>query len=216
VAYGERAIVDRTLGSMRTASEFVPGATSGNATSIVVAAPPSAVWRAIEEVRLDDLRATQLLMGIRSLPARVLHRGSLRRGRRRATAPLIEAMAAGRFIVLHREPEAILTLGLVGQFWRLDGGDDADVDSAAEFVAFDQPGFVKAAIDFQLEPVDGGTRLVTHTCNRATDQATAQRFGWYWLLIGPGSKAIRLDILHAVRRRAERLHRATSAQPSTR
>ena len=117
MAYGERVIGDRTLGSMRTASEFVPGATSGNATSTFVGAPPSDVWRAIEEVRLDELRATQLLMGIRSVPARVLHHGSLRRGRRRPTAPLIEAMAAGRFIVLHREPGVILTLGLVGQFW---------------------------------------------------------------------------------------------------
>src|SRR5262245_47965383 len=137
---------------MRTASEFVPGATSGNSTETVVAAPPSTVWRAIEEVRLDDLRVTQLLMGIRSLPARVLHRGALRRSRRHVAGSVIEAMAGGRFVELHREPEAIITLGLVGQFWRLDGGDDADVDTAAEFVAFDQPGFVKAAIDFQLEP----------------------------------------------------------------
>jgi hypothetical protein len=201
---------------MRTASEFVPGATSGNATSTVVAAPPSVVWQALDEIGLDELRVTQLLMGIRSLPARVLHRGSLRRGRRRATAALVEAMTAGRFVELHREPEAIITLGLVGQFWRLDGGDDADIETAAEFVAFDRPGFVKAAIDFQLERCDRGTRVITHTCNRATDRPTAQRFRWYWLLIGPGSKAIRLDILHAVRRRAERLHRATGAQPSTR
>jgi hypothetical protein len=201
---------------MRTASEFVPGATSGNATSTVVAAPPSVVWHALEEIGLDDLRVTQLLMGIRSVPARVLHRGALRRRRRRAGTPLFEAMTAGRFVELHREPEAIITLGLVGQFWRLDGGGDADIDTAAEFVAFDQPGFVKATIDFQLEPCDRGTRVITHTCNRATDRPTAQRFRWYWLLIGPGSKAIRLDILNAVRRRAERLHRPASARPSTR
>jgi RNA polymerase sigma-70 factor, ECF subfamily len=64
------------------------------------------------------------------------------------------------------------------------------------------------AIDFELESHEPRTRLSTRTRNRATDEATARRFHRYWLLIGPGSKAIRLDILRAVRRRAESVHRA--------
>lgn len=190
---------------MRTASEFVPAATSGNSTAIDIAAPPKVVWRAIEELCLDDLRVTRLLMAVRSLPARVRNRGALRAAPP-AVTPLIEAMVGGRFTMLSREPDTILTLGIVGQFWRLSGGSDAAVDSAAAFVGFDQPGFVKSAIDFELERSDRGTRLTTRTCNRATDEATARRFRRYWLLIGAGSKAIRLDILQAVRRRAESVH----------
>jgi hypothetical protein len=193
---------------MRTASEFVPGATSGNSTEIDIAAPPGVVWQAMEELRFDDLRATRVLMSMRSLPARVLGRGSLRSGRLDAAQPVLDAMAASRFVVLCREAEAMLTLGFVGQFWKLGGGDDADVSSAAAFVAFDQPGFVKSAIDFELERRPLGTRLTTRTRNRATDEATARRFRRYWLLIGPGSKAIRLDMLRAVRRRAESVQRA--------
>jgi hypothetical protein len=192
---------------MRTASEFVPGATSGNSTAIDIAASPSIVWRAIEDLRFEDLRATRLLMGVRSLPARILNLGSLRSGLA-APAPVIEAMVASRFVVLCGEPEAILTLGIVGQFWKLTGGDDAEVHTAEAFVAFDQPGFVKSAIDFELERRERGTRLMTHTCNRATDEITARRFRRYWLLIGPGSKAIRVDILRAVRRRVELAGRA--------
>jgi hypothetical protein len=199
---------------MRTASEFVPGAVSGNSTEIDIAAPPGVVWRVIEELHYDDLRATRLLMGARSLPARLLKRGSLRSGRLAAAPPVIEAMVASRFVVLCREPETILTLGIVGQFWKLTGGDDAAISSAAAFVAFDQPGFVKSAIDFELVRREGGTRLTTRTCNRATDEATARRFRRYWLLIGPGSKAIRLDILHAVRRQAESVHRGDHDQTS--
>ena len=146
-------------------------------------------------------------MAARSLPARLLNRGSLRSGRLAAAPPVIEAMVTRRFVVLCRQPEAILTLGIVGQFWRLTGGDDAGISSAAAFVTFDQPGFVKSAIDFELEPRHRGTRLTTRTCNRATDAAAARRFRRYWVLIGPGSKAIRLDILRAVRRRAESVHR---------
>ena len=191
---------------MRTASEFVPGATSGNTTEIDIDAPPAVVWREMEQLRFADLRTTRVLMGVRSLPARILHRGSLRSGRLEADRPVFEAMAGSRFVVLCREPGAILTLGIVGQFWKLGGGEDADVDGADAFVAFDQPGFVKSAIDFELEHRESGTRLTTRTRNRATDEATARRFRRYWMLIGPGSKAIRIDILRAVRRRAESCH----------
>lgn len=165
---------------MRTATEFVPAATSGNTTEIDIAAPPGVVWQVMEELRFADLRATRVLMGIRSLPARVLNRGSLRPGRVDTTASVFDAMATGRFVVLCREAEAILTLGIVGQFWKLTGGDDAKVTSAAGFVAFDQPGFVKSAIDFELESHHPGTRLTTRTRNRATDEATARVFRRYW------------------------------------
>jgi hypothetical protein len=193
---------------MRTATEFVPGATSGNTTAIDIAAPPGIVWQVMEELRSEDLRATQVLMGVRSLPARVLNRGSLRSSRLAAAQRVFDAMAASRFVVLCRETEAILTLGIVGQFWKLSGGDDADVSNAEAFVDFDRPGFVKSAIDFELESRSLGTRLTTRTRNRATDDATARKFRRYWLVIGPGSKAIRLDILRAVRRRAESVQRA--------
>jgi hypothetical protein len=145
---------------------------------------------------------------VRSLPARVLKRGTLRAARTDTSPPMLEAMAGSRFVELCREPESILTLGIVGQFWRLTGGDDAGIDDAAAFVSFDQPGFVKSAIDFELERRGSGTRLTTRTRNRPTDETTARRFRRYWLLIGPGSKAIRLDMLRAVRRRAESVTKA--------
>ena len=66
-------------------------------------------------------------------------------------------MSTSRFVELHREPEAILTLGIIGQFWKLAGGDDAKVTTADEFVAFDRPGFVVSAIDFELEPRGSAT-----------------------------------------------------------
>lgn len=198
---------------MRTASDFVPDATSGNDSAIDIAAPPDVVWRVLEELRVDDLRATKLLMGVRSLPARVLHRGSLRPRRAGAAATLLGAMTSSRFTVLCREPGTILTLGIVGQFWRLNGGDDANVGDAAAFVDFARPGFVKSAIDFVLEGREDGTRLTTRTCNRPTDDAAARRFRRYWRVIGPGSKLIRLDLLRAVRCRAETIPDGTRGEP---
>jgi hypothetical protein len=120
---------------MRTASEFLPAATSGNSAEIDIAAPPSVVWRVIEDLRFGDLRVTRLLVGFRSVPARLLGRGALRSGRLTAARSVVEAMVASRFVVLCREPEAILTLGIVGQFWKLTGGVDAAISNAAAYVS---------------------------------------------------------------------------------
>lgn len=189
---------------MQFASEFVPGATSGNTTEMDIEAPPELVWKALQALQFDDLRVTKLLIGIRSLPGVALGRGPVRRRRGGTrTSPLLEAITSSRFIILHSEPDRILTLGIVGQFWRLTGGNDAAVKDPATFVEFDEPGFVKSAIDFVLVPNGSGTRLTTNTCNRATDESTARLFRNYWRVIGLGSKLIRLDMLRAVRRRAE-------------
>lgn len=101
---------------MQTAAEFVPDATSGNATVIDIEAPPHVIWQAIQDLRLDDLRAARLLMGIRSLPAVVFGKGSLRRRfGRTAASPLIEALTSSRFVILYCEPDRILTLAVVSR-----------------------------------------------------------------------------------------------------
>ena len=70
-------------------------------------------------------------------------------------------------------------------------------------MAYDQPGFLKSAIDFLLVPHGSGTRLTTQTCNRATDETTARLFRRYWRVVGVGSKFVRVDMLAAIHRRAD-------------
>ena len=187
---------------MKTADDFVPGATSGNTTGIDIAASPEAVWKAMHTVTFGDLGVTRVLMGIRSIPARMKAGGTL--AKTHGIEPgMLDAMAAGQFCELDREEGQGLTLGLVGQFWKLNGGEDAEVRSSADFVAFDRPGFVKSAIDFVVEPTPMGSRLTTRTKNWATDPVAHRKFRRYWRLVGPGSKAIRFDMLRAIRHRAE-------------
>jgi len=191
----------------RVLDELVPRATSGNKTSIEIAATPERVWEAFNELTLRELRITGALMALRSLPAVVTGRGELTRRRRpegREPRKLVEAMASSRFVVLHLDPPHEAVLGLIGQFWKPSGGVDTDVADAEAFVAFDRPGFVKSAVGFVVEPSGAGARITTETRNQPTDAGTARRFGLYWKLVGWGSKATRLEMLRAVRRRAER------------
>jgi hypothetical protein len=135
------------------ASGFVPAATLGNSTAIEIAAAPDVVWRAIEELCFDELRDHPAADG-RSIAARP---GSQSRG--------VALAAAGGGHTADRGDDrcpvhcALSRAGHdshAGNRWTVldaGGADDNAVDSA---VAFDQPGFVKSAIDFELKRTERG------------------------------------------------------------
>ena len=52
-----------------------------------------------------------------------------------------------------REAPDELVLGAVGRFWQPSGGPRRI--EAAEFRDFDEPGFAKAAFNFEIEPAGG-------------------------------------------------------------
>jgi hypothetical protein len=62
---------------------------------------------------------------------------------------------------------------------------------------------MKVGMEFRLTPAVGGTHLSAETRVAATDLATRRRFNRYWFVVGPGSSAIRWEVLAAVARRAE-------------
>jgi hypothetical protein len=155
-----------------------------------IKAGPEAVWTALQEVTATDLPLARVLMLARSA-GRVRLKGSLPE-LRPALQPLFQT--EGREVVR----------GLITKAWRptpttkaLAGGPDA-------FAAFDEPGWVKVAIDFRLTPERGGTRVSTETRCKATDGRTRAVFGVYWLAIRAGSGLIRRETLAAVGRHAER------------
>ena len=73
------------------------------------------------------------------------------------------------------------------------------------FAAFTEPGWAKAAMSFQLCPLDGGqTLLAAETRVLATDATARRAFTPYWLLIRAGGAGfIRLEMMRAIARRAE-------------
>jgi hypothetical protein len=62
----------------------------------------------------------------------------------------------------------------------------------------------KGAVSLRVEGVAGRTVLTTETRVLCTDEGARRRFRRYWALIRPGSGAIRVAWLRAIRRRAER------------
>jgi hypothetical protein len=159
---------------------------------VAVAAPPEAVDRAIRTVSLNDVpvaRALVRLRGIRHDPG---------------GGPFLEQMSRRLgAVVVEDRPGSELAVGLVGQFWRLRGGDGARPRTPEEFARFDRPDWAKALMTFEVEPAGGGSRLATETRVRVPDRAARRRFRGYWLVVRPFSGLIRILLLRAAKRRAE-------------
>jgi len=162
-----------------------------------IAAPPAAVWDAVQDLRLGDLALSRALMGIRLLPAQLAGRTEASR--------MVEGrlLDEGPVAVLASDPDHAVLGGGVMQPWRLTGGDEPPELDAPALQAFAEPGWVKVGFDLVIEPSGRGSRLSTETRITATDPRTRARFGLYWLVIRLGSGLIRRDMLRAVARRAE-------------
>jgi hypothetical protein len=163
--------------------------------SRAIAAPPTVVWEELHRLTLSSLPLSALLIGARFLPAMLM------RGDREL--PLDRSFVdVAPIPVLSSEPPVALVLGGLLQPWRMSGGQGPALD-AAELRAWDEPGWVKAAMEFRLIPADAGTVLRTETRVAATDRASALLFSAYWLVVRPGSSTIRHEVLAAVAYRAE-------------
>lgn len=183
---------------MSRLDELLPGHQFAERHQIEIAAPPDVVRRTILELDASDLPLTGLLMGLRALPGRLRGKPGMERSGR-----VLDQMVDLGFVKLVDE-EDVVVLGAAGRFWEL-GSRPVRLADAAAFEAYDEPGTVRAVMDFRLEPAGGGrTRLVTETRIRAVDDAARRSFGRYWTLIRVGSGLIRHELLWAVRRRAER------------
>ncbi|HKV11477.1 MAG TPA: hypothetical protein VJ725_25255, partial [Thermoanaerobaculia bacterium] len=83
-------------------------------------------------------------------------------------------------------------------------GNVTHLSGPGEFLAFSREGFLKGAMDFTLEPLEGGrVRLRTETRVLPLGRGAARKFGLYWTVVQPGSALLRRAWLSAIRRRAE-------------
>jgi hypothetical protein len=164
--------------------------------SLEIAAPPEAVLVAARELTTREVPLFVVLMGLRGLPLLLRGRTPFRLDR-----PLLDQFTKLGFVELAEAPDE-LVIGGVGRFWSLDGG--LKRVPSAQFAGFDEPGWAKTVFHFHVEPQGDSTLLATETRVTCTDDRARRSFGRYWRVIKPGSVAIRLAWLRAIRRRALR------------
>ena len=176
--------------------DFLPAYDVHEVHSIGTSASPAAAMEAIRALTPLEVPVLVALMAVRSIPTLLNRRRPSLRGR------LLDGFRRGGFVDLRESPDE-LVFGGVGRFWQPAGGLRR-ID-AADFRDFAEPGFAKAAFNFQVERIDDGRTIVrTETRIATTDEHARRRFGRYWRVIHPGSALIRIAWLRAIRRRAER------------
>ncbi len=175
--------------------DFLPRYDVNEVHSVATSASPVAVMDAIRALTAAEVPVLVGLMAVRSLPA-------LLRGRRvPVRGPLLDGFRKSGFVMLHETPDE-LVLGGVGRFWEPTGGLRR-IDPT-EFGGFAEPGFAKAAFNFEIKRVGERTLLTTETRVATTDDRSRRTFARYWRVVHPGSALIRHAWLRAIRKRAER------------
>ena len=189
----------RRAGVVALVDDFLPDYDFHEVHRRQIAAPPAAALAGAKAATPGEMPLLRVLFALRSGPALLVRGRGLPSAKDRSLAA---QMIEFGFVPL-AETDHELVLGFVGQPWKLTGGSMPRLRSAKQWRSFDEPGYVKAVMDFRATASSGGSVLGTETRIKATDPASRRRFRPYWLLIRPASGVIRRVWLRAAERRAE-------------
>ena len=119
----------------------------------------------------------------------------------RPEALLAEVQSLGWLILADTPGEVVV--GAVTRPWEADAVFRPV--PAADYPAFDEPGYVKIVWTLRADPLDAKRSLfLTETRAGATDAFARRRFRCYWSFLSPGIVLIRRLMLRPVKAEAER------------
>jgi hypothetical protein len=185
---------------------FVPAYQFYEVHSVMIQAPPEAVYAAVKSVTAPEIHWYRVLAWLRSphlgrAPESVLNPPLDR--------PIVEVFLRSGFMLLADDPGREVVFGTIRgrcnpTLRQTQAKEWATHPQPEDFLRFNPPRCVKIAANFRLRPAMGGaTLLTTETRVYATDSTVARRFAAYWRVIYPGSSWIRVMWLDAIKRRAE-------------
>ena len=90
----------------------------------------------------------------------------------------------GEWVLLGEDPPSEVAFGVIGRFW--SGETSWEEIDAADFAAFDRPGFGKIACNFSLRAYGATRTLVSYEARTtATDETARRGFMRYWRPLSP-------------------------------
>ncbi len=169
-----------------TLDDLIPAPDWSERHSRAIAAPPPVVLAAAREVTVSEMRLAAVLLAVRGFgrPPPI------------AFTTLLEQRIGGTW--LESGERGDVWAGVLRP-WRNQAHPIADRDA---LLAFDEPGWVKVAMDMTVTAQGAGTLLSTETRIAATSDDARRTFGRYWRVVRPGSGLVRHSLLRAVERRA--------------
>jgi hypothetical protein len=160
-------------------------------------ASPERVYTATKTVSAEEIRLFQTLTWIRRFgqpgPESILNAPQ--------RLPLIDVALRSGFVLLSDRPPREIVFGTIVVAPPVARGKGPLTPDLYRTIR--APGFVKATMNFRIEPDGAGSRITTETRVHGTDTDTILKFTPYWRTILPGSWILRVTWLDAIRRRAE-------------
>lgn len=186
---------------------FIPSPEILEHHHIDIAAPADVVMEAARRLTLLDSPVVRAIFKMRELA--LLGAGALAKvaggepDTREHPGGLLEQARSIGWVVLAERLDREIVLGAATAPWVANPVFRSI--PAGEFEAFREPGFVKIIWSLRADPVDSG-HTVFHTETRAstTDLEARRRFRRYWSYVAPGVELIRVAMLKAIRKDAER------------
>ena len=130
------------------------------------------------------------LFWLRTVPERLAQGGG---AFERPNLRLCDIGRTGQGFMVLSESADRLAVGAIGRFWKPEI-EFAPVP-AAEFAAYEEPGWGKVAWELRCEPASTGARIVMELRVTATDEASWHKLRAYFALIGPFSHFFRRQAL---------------------
>jgi hypothetical protein len=189
----------------RLIERFMPEADVRELHEVRVRAPAELVFGVAETFDVQSLRPVRALFWLRAklLGADV--------GPARWPRGLVAETRTLGWVELALEPGRQRVMGAVTRPWKANVRFTAVAPE--QFLAFSEPDLVKIVWTLEAVPVSPEVTLFrTETRVLATDEGARRKFRRYWRVFGAGIVLIRLLLLPALRREAERRHADVSGR----
>ena len=176
------------------------GAQFRDRIAIVVKAPPEAIFAALQNVKLRDMKFAWLLGELRYLPSRLAGRLPAAQ----SSQPFVKTVTDGGTLILRDDAPREMITGSAAQLHRVHQSPRRFATREA-FEAFDDPDHEKLFMSVRVAPTGRPDEnwVVLEYATRALSPLAERKFARYWRAIRPMGAFVTWQLLRAVRRRAE-------------